>query len=551
MSAATSQSIPDFYTWGFSNSPVQVHLYLDVVSGIRKQIQDSAKATGVLSGYGLLTGDIPKPGITRVLDSEPLQILDIPSAVAATDSAQGAVVGFYRTTPAGCVSMLEEDKALAASLFRHPSSVFLLIETGKSSIGNARFCFWSESELFDWPMMVFPFNAQDLAMKESRRRSSTPVTSPADHREKRVSESAASGLLAVSPPEHQQEFIMPEPGTKRQQGTGRRWLVPGLAAAVAGAVLVGALVYFTRGSNLPVPTAVAPPATSGQAEVKTPLGLAVEKRGTNLVLSWNGNAPEISKASFGMLLIRGSKVSRDVPLSIEELRAGRVVYAAPTDQVRFQLNVVAGEQVTHESLTVVMPRITESGTSLTSSQGGDSSAGYRPPPQFWNTPPPVRELKQFKQVANRAPATAAPSRLAEPPPVAGAAPVHSGTPLLLNQSPVSLPAPVDSPAKGIPQRETSLPSAQAHPPVAIDQVVPNVARIKGVIWTATAVEVNVSVDTSGKVVKAEAVAKAGLHPLLREAALEAARRWKFQPAQFNGHAMPANMLLQFNFPANR
>ena len=71
------------------------------------------------------------------------------------------------------------------------------------------------------------------------------------------------------------------------------------------------------------------------------------------------------------------------------------------------------------------------------------------------------------------------------------------------------------------------------------------------LWKLTTVDVNVSVDASGNVVKAEAVAKPGLHPLFRDAAVQAARRWKFQPAQFNGHAVPANMVLQFNFAPTR
>jgi hypothetical protein len=46
----------------------------------------------------------------------------------------------------------------------------LIIETGKSKIGDARFCFWGEGELFDWPLMVFPFDADELALEEERRR---------------------------------------------------------------------------------------------------------------------------------------------------------------------------------------------------------------------------------------------------------------------------------------------------------------------------------------------------------------------------------------------
>jgi TonB family protein len=88
--------------------------------------------------------------------------------------------------------------------------------------------------------------------------------------------------------------------------------------------------------------------------------------------------------------------------------------------------------------------------------------------------------------------------------------------------------------------------------VATHQVVPVVpAELKGMIWRATTVDVNVLVDVAGNVVKAEAVAKPGLHPVLRNTAVQAAERWKFQPAQFNGHAVPANIVLQFNFAPNR
>ena len=211
---------------------------------------------------------------------------------------------------------------------------------------------------------------------------------------------ALPNLVPVSPADRRQESRTPQ--TRDETAAGRqRWLA--WLAVVAAAVLVGAFLYFRRGSNLPV----ASQAAAARAEVKAPLGLTVERRGSGLLVSWNGNA-DISKANFGMLLIRGSKVSRDVPLTAEELRAGRVVYAAPEDQVRFQLNVVAGEQVARESLTVVMPGIAERRASLTSSQSGNSDAGEQPPPPILSGSAPVPELREFKQVANRAPATATP-----------------------------------------------------------------------------------------------------------------------------------------------
>jgi TonB family protein len=71
--------------------------------------------------------------------------------------------------------------------------------------------------------------------------------------------------------------------------------------------------------------------------------------------------------------------------------------------------------------------------------------------------------------------------------------------------------------------------------------------LRGVIWKPTTVDVNVSVDASGSVVKAEVAAKPGPNPLLGEAAVQAALQWKFQPAQFEGHPLPANIVLRFRF----
>ncbi len=564
MSAATSPLLPDFYTWGFPGAPIQIHINLDVVSALRKQIEASQKDTGTLSGCGLLVGSAPKAGITRVEAFRPLPLLDGATVEAAKAGASGEVVGFYRTTPVCGVPMRDEDKALAASSFRHPASVFLLVEAGKSGIGDARFCFWGEGELFDWPLMLFPFDAEELAVEEMRRRSSkpspgshtglTPVTAPADAKAGALADAGAVALPAgpgsQSPPvtAGQSRGTAPKPPL---QG-GRRWLVPVLATIVVVLLLAGGFlnfIYFKRVVNLPA----VPPAEVARGEVKVPLGLAVERRGNDLRISWNSSAPLVTKADFGMLLIRGSAVSRDVPLSAEELRSGSVMYSSSADQVRFQLNVVAGEQVAREFLTVLMPVAADGRPAPVITRSGNPIA---PAPQPSSSPVSVRELRQFKPVENPSPATAASQHIEEPPSVAGAPAMNSATPSLLTQPPVvSRPpvgalAPIDFTAQNPPQAEAS--ASQAHPPVATRQILPSLPPLlRGVFWKATMVEVNVSVDATGSVVKAEAVAKPGLHPLLRDAAVDAARRWKFKPAQFDGHAVPANMVLQFNFAASR
>ncbi|MCX6627242.1 MAG: hypothetical protein NTW28_06395, partial [Candidatus Solibacter sp.] len=110
------------------------------------------------------------------------------------------------------------------------------------------------------------------------------------------------------------------------------------------------------------------------------------------------------------------------------------------------MNVVAGEQVTRESLTVVLPRTPESRASLPRPPRINSNAVPPPPAQGLSGSVPVRELRDFKPVEKRDTAPATPLRIEEPPPVVGAAPAQSGTLPVLSQAPVSLPAPVGPPA---------------------------------------------------------------------------------------------------------
>jgi TonB family protein len=369
----------------------------------------------------------------------------------------------------------------------------------------------------------------------------------------------ASVPLAVPPPGDRQKSLVA--ANQTQQRTGRPWLPwVMLAAVLVLSLSLGAFSYFRPGSRLPV----APqPAAAASTVVKRPsLGLAVEKRGNGLLVSWDGNAPIVAKANFGMLLIRGSGVSRDVPLTTDELRAGGFVYTLAADELRFQFNVVAGEQVAREYLTVLRSQIPEGPArlpvSLTGSRSGNSNGAALPPllGKPVSAPQPVPTIRQFEPAAPQS-AAAPPLRLEEPPAAGVATPVNT-TISLPNQPPASAPAPVEVQGKEVLVKETpsdspqSASQAEAHPPVATHRVIPVVPnQLRGHLWDATVVEVRISVDASGSVVKAEAVAKPGLHPALRDEAVKAARWWKFQPARFDGHAVPGEVVLQFRFAASR
>jgi hypothetical protein len=66
------------------------------------------------------------------------------------------------------------------------------------------------------------------------------------------------------------------------------------------------------------------------------------------------------------------------------------------------------------------------------------------------------------------------------------------------------------------------------------------------------VEVTVSIDETGRVVKAEAVPpKAWMPQSMIQASVEAARRCKFKPARRDSQPIPSQMVLAFTFKPPR
>jgi protein TonB len=74
--------------------------------------------------------------------------------------------------------------------------------------------------------------------------------------------------------------------------------------------------------------------------------------------------------------------------------------------------------------------------------------------------------------------------------------------------------------------------APAYPPIA------KAARAAG------AVQVQVTISEDGRVIDAQVVSG---HPLLRDAAVQAARQWVFKPTELSGVPVKVQGVLTFNF----
>lgn len=83
-------------------------------------------------------------------------------------------------------------------------------------------------------------------------------------------------------------------------------------------------------------------------------------------------------------------------------------------------------------------------------------------------------------------------------------------------------------------------------PVSVRQVKPEYPEIARQAGVDGLVVVDVLVGRDGRVLDAVVHEKASV-PLLDDAALDAARRWVFKPAQVKGHPVPAWVTLKFRF----
>jgi Ca-activated chloride channel family protein len=103
--------------------------------------------------------------------------------------------------------------------------------------------------------------------------------------------------------------------------------------------------------------------------------------------------------------------------------------------------------------------------------------------------------------------------------------------------PSSTPIPVNAPTS-IHLSEGVLAGSATRKPKPAYPAIAKSARVSG------AVQVQVTVNESGQVVDAKVI---GGHPLLRAAALDAARQWTFKPVELSGKPVKASGIIRFNF----
>lgn len=370
-----------------------------------------------------------------------------------------------------------------------------------------------------------------------------------------ASQYASSRRLRAIPVPAAEESLLP---TKM-----RDWAVIIAASATIFLLTLGTYLYFHR----------PPPAVSPQFEH---LHLTVERAGTSLHLLWDRNAPSIRAATHAVLHITDGAYNSDRNLSPAMLWAGSFTYEPMSAEETFQLDVYSNAPAGTGVIQVMNPQpptpaaVVKPVAILHPTAPFQAATPVARPltPANAATPPVVPEKKDVP------PPSKSEGKVDEPPiarsiPAATPEKWRQPTPLVANPSssvatPVSFPTaaptvqvsaePVSGSRVGrlvgkIPLVRRLKKSNRVASPVPLFEAQPKVQlsladRPSGPV----AVNVKVRVAESGTVMLAE-VEDYGDPPnwRLAAAALDAARRWTFEPARVEDTAVPSDVILHFRF----
>jgi hypothetical protein len=369
-------------------------------------------------------------------------------------------VGLFRTQPAGWPSVTEPDcQRMQAAMPQAGSAILMVVRTlARRPWSAALFLVHPRQPMPDQAALIeFPFDEYLLR----------------------------NGWLTELAPPAPPPVRMPALRPKR-----RRRMIPAAAAVLALAGVVAS--YETHWGPWSRPAELADFPAPPQAVVP-PIGLRATRSLDELEVSWNRGADLVRAATGGTLVIKNGSITRIVPVSLDQLHMGRIMYHPVSGvDVDFRLELTMPDgRLEAESIQVV---------------GFDTTPSLTLPvaAQPRSTPPVV-------QSADRT----------------ATAPVTQTAPAALSQT-------------------EPLPIRRVNPTMTKD-VLEEMRSAKGVVT----ISVLVNIDADGKVSTAKVVSAAGepspSGSYIRLAALNAARQWRFRPATERGRAVPSALTLAFAF----
>jgi len=346
----------DTYIWEVPGKPVSVHMDLDVVDRLSREVMQGfglVPRRSVEVG-GILLGSISRSGsisVVRIEDFEPVpcrhtrgasyllsdeEMVEFEDALARWSPEGGRhsyAVGFYRSHTQVGFSLTPEDLEIYDRYFPDPGHVALLVKpfATRPSIGG--FFFRENGEIrSESSYQEFAFRRSELGGEETgggsqeRENQMRATTYPDSGYEAPARQSYPSAAGEATQPQ--------APSAGKRNRTGWIWIPLSFIF-----LLLGVILGFNVALN------VGNPLASAMSADPFSLHLTVSPSGDNVHVRWDRTSPAIKASPQGSLIIRDGNNEKVVNLDAAQLQNGSVIYRRATGDLSFRLEVLARDRV--------------------------------------------------------------------------------------------------------------------------------------------------------------------------------------------------------------
>lgn len=496
-------------------------------------------------------------------------------AAAAGHGKGLRVVGWYHSHTRSDIFLSQADQEIHKGFFPEPWQVALVLKPHTFEPLRCGFFFREADGAIRGEASYQEFVLQPLSMRPTTTGDAPPVLPRQVHFESEragplIKVAAEVGAEPVLPmtrevklplmaAKEEASVAVPPPPAKDGHQKKHRvlktagWLTFALLVLALG-ILIGTASFRERGSR--IWSAITHPPALANPTSQIPLGLRAERQNGDLKLTWNRQSAAVLSATSGLLAIKDGDASRNIPLDPSQIRNGSVLYAPTTGQIQMQLTLSDPQETTSESVLVILP-VT-----------GTPQVKILPPKEIpvamiAAAKPPKAEQPRQPSKAFTLPAaprhmeTAGPLIPVDEPPApivktipAALAPLALGQPVV--QPPQRAPeqgAPIPQPTATFPQSPAAKSPPSVYPPTIISSVpavYPSMLERFG--YATKTAEIRVSIDKTGRIVKVESIPSKEFVPQsMIQAAILAARSFRFKAARVGDQAVPSEMVLRFDF----
>jgi hypothetical protein len=356
------QPAPGYYVWSPPDSPVIVHLHLDVIDRLSAEVMRGFGAVpkrGAEIG-GVLIG-VVEPGTTTIVRIEDFEAVPCeykrgPSFLFTDEEAPifestvqrwerdgsrpNYAVGFFRSDTREGMRLATEDTELLEACFPSASAVALLIKPYATKVSMAGFFVREYGSFPPETKLEFPFRRRELTGEEPPPRRSLY------ERRSRSRAGAAVTEMTHTPqaPEQPTLFAEPEPHETEpayvttSKARKRTWVWIPLSFIF---LLVGVVLGFQAALMLY-------PQMSANNSADLTLDLEASRNGESVTVRWNREAPAVKNAQKGELHINdgGASLPQPVVLGRADLQTGSVIYQNASPNVEFRLVIFLNDRLT-------------------------------------------------------------------------------------------------------------------------------------------------------------------------------------------------------------